>query len=456
MVATTKQFNILATIRRELTGQLLARVDKGANPLRANALIWSEYADRCNKEGLPVIGANLSLGNIDASSFDREPGHWHLSQALGIHPDGEIYRQISLTKEKLNREYYFSGRSLAKYGDFTGIEEARLAFSKYLAQWGGVMISKEETFFSSGGTSDAAQREMGALVLWLDKKQLEANFLTTVPGYTPVINMARRAGMRVITLECGETDSYFLQADQARQIVQDQNIGVFYIVPINNPTGTMIPADQLSRVVKQSYEANTAIIFLVDLAYITTVPEEQARAMLAVFNNKEILRQTVFLTSLSKSHAIPGQRLGACHTIVAGMNECLRAATEAGNPCHSAAAMLEAVAVLENVSKEAVRQTAAVYRRRREVTVDVLRDINRLTDRELFIDLDQLKTDGALYVYPRLGKSKTSLDLFVQTGMWGIGGRFFGAGDNDQRVRLAIGVNSSLEIQGIPSQLDLS
>ncbi|KKR14813.1 MAG: Aspartate/tyrosine/aromaticaminotransferase [Candidatus Falkowbacteria bacterium GW2011_GWA2_39_24] len=395
MMIKAKQFNILAIIRRELTEQLLIKVDRGANPLRANTLIWSEYVDRCNKKQLPIIGANLSLGNIDANSFDRESEDLHLSQALGICPDGEIYRQISLAKEKLNREYYFSGRSLSKYGEFAGIEEVRAAFAEYLAQWGGIVISKDATFFSSGEASDMAQREIEALVLWLNEERLETSFLTTVPGYMPIINMARKAGMRVITLECSEANNYFLQSDQARQIVQDENIGVFYIVPINNPTGTMVSADQLSRVVRQSYEANTSIIFLVDLAYITTVSEERAHTMLAIFNNKEILERTIFLTSLSKSHAIPGQRLGACHTIVVGMNECLRIATESGNPCHSSAAMLEAVAVLNNVNKESVRQTATVYKRRREMMIDTLKDINRLTNQELFINLDKLKTDGA-------------------------------------------------------------
>ena len=436
----------LKKIRKKLAEQTAVEIKDGNNPIRAHVKAWTEYCKLCEEKGLKKMGINLSIGNIDAATFDKETGFESLSDELGIKPDGKIYEKLTDFKKKLDLKYY-KNSPLARYGSYAGILEVREALAEYLSFWGGISIDADNIFFSSGGASESARRVIKAMAFYHKANKTSSNFLTSVPSYKPIINLAiAESGMKVKTVECQEKDNYFFTKDNIGKLVKENKIGVVYIVPIGNPTSTLIEAKQLKETIEKAYRINPNIIFLVDLAYISTIKRKTAQQMMSGF--KKVLNRCVFLTSLSKSHARPGDRLAGCYTNIDGMETYIKKATEMGNLSESRPAMLEAIAVLKNVNNKAVVKLAKLFELRRKAMIKVMKRINKEMGKEIFIGLDELKSDGGLYVYPRL-KNIDSLELFIETGILGIGGRFFGENKNSDRVRFAIGTYTIKEIENI-------
>jgi len=442
----------LIRYRADLAEKIIDNIAGGGNPIRAHVNAWTAYEDLCRVEAVPINGAALHLGNIDAAGFSKEQGFEDLALELGIDPSGKVYERIEADKRELDKSYFDRRQPLTQYGSFNGIAEVRQAFADYLDDWGGITISPEGTFFSSGGASEEARRLITALGLYNQDKNQPANFLTTVPNYGPIINMARdNSQMEVITCQTTAEDNYFISPETAKILVKENNIGIFYLVPIGNPSSAIISPEQIEAVTKAVLEANPNITFLVDLAYLTTIDTDQAKAILAGFVKAGVLNNCLFLTSLSKSHGRPGDRLGAGHTLNQELLSFIRMATEQANPSESRSAMLEAVAVLKQVKPETIKKLAQLYGERRQALIEVLGQINQNAGKEVFANLDNLRADGALYVYPELGAEiGNALNLFIQLGIMGIGGRFFGEGEESNRVRLAIGTITTEEIKNIP------
>jgi len=438
--------NSLKQIRKKLTEQAAVEIKNGNNPIRVHVKVWTEYCRLCKEKDLKKMGINLSIGNIDASTFDRETGFESLSDELGIKPNGEVYKKLTDFKKKLDLKYYKTV-PLIRYGSYAGVLEVKEALAEYLSFWGGIDIDADNIYFSSGGASEAARRLVKALAFYHKANKTSSNFLTSVPSYKPIINLAiNEPGMKVKEVECKEKDNYFFTKNNIGKLIKDNKIGVVYIVPIGNPTSTLIEAKQLKEVIEKAYKINPNIIFMIDLAYISTIERKTAHEMMKGF--KKVLNRCVFLTSLSKSHARPGDRLAGCYTKIKGMETYIKKSTEMGNLSESRPAMLEAIAVLKVVNNRAVVKLAKLFELRRKTMIKVMKRINKEKGEEIFVGLDELKSDGGLYVYTRL-KEIDSLELFTETGILGIGGRFFGERKSSDRVRFAIGTYTVKEIENI-------
>lgn len=441
-------------LRRGFAQQIEDIIAGGGRMIRSHEKFYNKYVAAAEGLRLDHRSANFGLGDIDTKPMLEEAGFEDLPSLTGTEPGSEVDERIHKRIRELKKEYWDKGQSLERYSGFNGIIEVRQLFSDWFWQTTGLKIGVDNTYFSAEGASGAIKRDLKAAVAYCQSKGLDSNFLTSTPGYEPVISMAAdQQDMEVSKVCCGPEDNYFFKPEEVGDIIEENKIGVFYIVPINNPTSTKIEPSQLKNVLIETRKANPNILFFVDLAYITSLPQAETYELTKVFDH--FMDNCVFHSTTSKSHARPGSRFGATHTQVDGFDRFISNAAQLGNPSINGLSMAKAVGVMECVSRETVERTAELYAQRRELMIKALGRINDVTGEEIFVNLDRLQAPGGLYVYPEISKGLRAADLFVKYGLLGIDGKYFSDDPESNRVRLAIGLKGSNEIESLHQTLDI-
>lgn len=450
----------LLSIRQGLAEQLRQMMAvPGANCTTVFNSIWEQYVAVAQEKELPPIGLNFTLGNVvlprrGESQEDEE--YLSLAAEMGLDTKSLEFWGILYEQVVIRRTYEETHRPLGGYKNFRGLLEARQAFSLYLTHFG-LTIPAEGTYFSSGGASTAAERAIRAAFAYQNKNSQPSGFLSTGPTYTPISSMVDGfAGIKHVRRACSERNNYFFTPEELGTVIKQEQIGIIYVVPIGNPNPTMIPPDQLRETMRVARIANPNIIPIIDLAYISTIPQEKVMQMFIALKEAGVLEQCIFITSLSKTHGRPGSRLGAYHTLNYRVLEpYIKIACEAGNPVESDTAGLEATAILRHVSWQAVEKLSRLYTLRRSALIQTLADINNKLGKDIFVNPDQLVVDGSMYVYARLADGIDAAELFRLTGILGIDGQYFDDEPDNRSIRFSIGAVETPQIKQLPLTLAL-
>ncbi len=117
------------------------------------------------------------------------------------------------------------------------------------------------------------------------------------PTYADYADACRQAGVRVDVQVSGPENGFVhdLRFPDHRLAVYD----VVFICNPNNPTGTLVPPDELVRVCREHPDT----LFVIDESYLPFA--EPADSM-----SQQMLDNAVVLHSLSKIHTLPGLRIG--------------------------------------------------------------------------------------------------------------------------------------------------
>lgn len=433
-----------------------AGLKAGENPLFYLPPCYGRYEAGCRAAGLPVKGANVSLGDVDARSLARESGHRRLAAELGLDPDSENFRQIQLYGEELYRHHWFNDeRGITGYQATAGLEVVRAAAAEFYNFWTGLTMKPEQTFVSTGGGSGVIRVVFKSLAHQRRDEQRKPVLLTATPYYGPAIDMAGEEGYQVPPIDCGEDSNYFFDPDQAAGAVKEHGVTDMYVATVGNPTGRMIPAEQLNAVMAAVFKANPNIRVVLDTVYNCNLGKEKSVEQLAGFHDSEWLAKTVFIHSLSKSHFVPAHRLGFWLTADAELAKRVLSVTGIGNPSPAIAVQQKLYGILSVVTKEAIDKGSEVYRSRLEAGRELLDMINQAVNLQVFKPLNSLP-DAGLYLYPQLGESlPTAFKIFEQLGLFMAPGLSFGESSDSNRARIALGRHAVPDIQAMASQLDL-
>lgn len=127
--------------------------------------------------------------------------------------------------------------------------------------------------------------------------------LVTAPTFSEYERAARASGAQIEYFYLNDSDGFAINIQKLIQQISE--VDIIFICNPNNPTGTLLPHDQVEMLVRAAKMQNTYVV--IDESFIDFLPEDSAftcRHLLARCDN------LILLHSLTKFYAIPGLRLG--------------------------------------------------------------------------------------------------------------------------------------------------
>ncbi len=252
-----------------------------------------------------------------------------------------------------------------------------------------------------------------------------ARVATARPGYVAYRNTMRAMYLEPVEVDCGPAERYQISA-AALEAMEPAPDGVIIASPAN-PTGTIIPADEMARIAEVC--ARRGIRIVSDEIYHGLSYGEAAHSML------EFAADTVVVNSFSKYFSMAGWRLGWV-VFPQALVEAARA--RMGNlfltpPSLAQHAGLKAFDCLDELEGH-----VAAYRRNREL---LLAALPALGLKEI------APPDGAFYIYADVGHlTDDSLGfcrrLLEETGVATAPGIDFDPVDGHRHIRISFAVST--------------
>lgn len=200
-------------------------------------------------------------------------------------------------------------RNAEGYCDSKGIFPARKAIVQYY-QTKGLMDVTVDDVYIGNGTSELVQFCTQALMDDGDE------LLIPMPDYPLWTAAATLAGGKPVHYLCDESSDWYPDLEDIRSKINSNTKGIVIINP-NNPTGAVYPKEILEEIAKIAVE-NDLIIFA-DEIYDQIIYDEVPFYPMAKITDETLV---VTLNGLSKSHRVPGFRVG--WMVLSGNRECAR------------------------------------------------------------------------------------------------------------------------------------
>lgn len=248
------------------------------------------------------------------------------------------------------------------------------------------------------------------------------------PGYQPFTALARWRGCQVSSWQAHENTGWSLDLDELEALLRPDTRLIVVNTP-HNPTGYVIPAQDLTALVRLAGERGITLLSDEIYAGIDLDPDAGAPPAAALSPH------AVSLSSLSKSFGLPGLRLG---WIATANERVLRAASRLRlhlNTYIGAPSEFLAAIALRHSARILARNTAIARDNRAMLTAFMERHGDILTWHA---------PRAGVVAFPRLRGQRTAddfcRDLLEQTGILLAPGSLFDGGE--QHCRLGFGVRA--------------
>lgn len=220
------------------------------------------------------------------------------------------------------------------------------------------------------------------------------------PGYVAYRNTLRALNLEPVEIACGADVRYQLTA-AALETIEPAPAGLILSSPAN-PTGTIIPDEELARLAAVAKARNIRIVS--DEIYHGLSYGPPTRSMLEFDPNAYIVN------SFSKYFSMPAWRLG---WLVSPEDGAARTGAYAGNLFLTPPSLSQHAGLVAMDSRDELEGHVAVYRRNRELMLDAMPCLG----------LDRIAPpDGAFYIYADVSRYTQDsmafcLDLLEDTGI---------------------------------------
>ena len=318
------------------------------NVLPSATIAVKEEADRLKREGVDVI--------------DFGPGE----------PDFNTPENI---KEAARAAV---ARNLSHYLPTLGLLELREAIAADYRRKHGTDYAPSEVLVSCGGKNALFAAAM-ALFDHGDEVIIPAPFWVSFP------EQVRLAGGVPVILETTEEAGFIPRAQDAEKLITPATRGIILCSP-SNPTGAVIPDDELSRWADLALERDLYVIF--DECYERFLYDGRSHASMAV-HAARLRDRLVLASTFSKSYAMTGYRIGfaiADRRVVSAM-----ATVQSHDATHASSIVQAAALEALKGPQDDLTGMVSEYARRRAIMVNGLRSIPGITC---------LMPGGAFYAFP--------------------------------------------------------
>lgn len=207
------------------------------------------------------------------------------------------------------------------------------------------------------------------------------------PYWVSFPEQVKLAAGRPVILETFEKERFVARASDAARLVTAKTRAIILCSP-SNPTGSVIPQEELDRFVELALERDLYLIF--DETYEHFLYNGAGHATPAK-RWKEIRDRLLLVSSVSKSYAMTGWRVGygiGPRKLIAAM-----AAVQSHDATHATAMAQAAAAAALSGPQESLAGMLREYEQRRNEIVKGLR---------LVEGIECFEPDGAFYVFPRV------------------------------------------------------
>ncbi|MBC3795891.1 pyridoxal phosphate-dependent aminotransferase [Acetobacterium tundrae] len=202
-----------------------------------------------------------------------------------------------MAPDEIINDLKYNVKDAEGYSNSQGIFSARKAVVHYY-QTKGIMDLTVDDVFLGNGASELILFCMQALLNNGDE------VLVPCPDYPLWSAAVNISGGTAVYYTCDEESKWYPDLEDMKSKITPNTKGIVVINP-NNPTGALYPKEILEGIVKLAVE-NDLIIFA-DEVYDRILYDEAVHIPLATLTDEVLV---VTLNSLSKSHRIPGFRVG--------------------------------------------------------------------------------------------------------------------------------------------------
>jgi aspartate/methionine/tyrosine aminotransferase len=208
-------------------------------------------------------------------------------QAFGFRPPAHVIEAVQGALSE----------SFTGYANSAGLAEAREAVANYATQLGAATRTDEVILTS--GASEAADLVLTALVNPGDEVLLPA------PGYPLYPAILNKLGADARSYQLDESRGWQPSVDEVRSLISKRTRALVLINP-NNPTGSIIPDETTSQLLEVAAEQNLLVIADEVYRELCFARQPTPASVLAQTSGVPL----VTLESLSKTHMVPGWRVG--------------------------------------------------------------------------------------------------------------------------------------------------
>ena len=256
-----------------------------------------------------------------------------------------------------------------------GIPELRQAIADNIVAHGGAQYAPEDIVVTPGG-----QQAMFIIALGLLNPGDE--LLIPCPGYNPYLQAAELTEAKLVEIRTSMKTNFTVTADMVREHITPRSKVLILINP-GNPTGTVIPPEEVQRICEVAKEHDLIVISDEIYARIT-YDGHRAQPVAALPGMRE---RTITLSGVSKAYAMTGWRVG----YFAGPSDLMPALAEIHHAfaiSTSAVGQYGALAALTG-PQECVEDIRQTFDQRRRVLCAGLDELG----------IPYAEPEGAFYVY---------------------------------------------------------
>ena len=271
-----------------------------------------------------------------------------------------------------------------------GLPELRQAIAENIATHGGARYAPEDIVVTPGG-----QQAMFIIALGLLDPGDE--MLIPCPGYNPYLQAAELTEAELVEIRTTVATNFTLTADMVREHVSPRSKVLILINP-GNPTGTVIPPDEIERICDVAREHDLIVVSDEIYARIT-FDGHRAQPVASLPGMKE---RTLTLSGVSKAYAMTGWRVG----YFAGPSDLIPALAEIHHSfaiSTSAVGQHAALAALTG-PQECVEEMRRTYDERRRVLCEGLTAMG----------IPFAEPQGAFYVYANVAATGVGATEFCE------------------------------------------
>ncbi|MCH2693174.1 MAG: pyridoxal phosphate-dependent aminotransferase [Acidobacteriia bacterium] len=286
--------------------------------------------------------------------------------------------------------------NFTRYTAAAGIKDLKEAVvNKYQSQYG-IEYTLPEVVISCG-----AKHTLFNLAFVLFDKGDEV--LLPVPYWVTFPEQLKMVGATPVEVLTEEKDNFILRASAIKDKLTARTKAIIVNTP-NNPTGAVIPEEEMEKIVALALDQNILIIF--DECYEYFVFDGSKHTSLAQFANRA-KHLSILVNTASKTYAMTGWRIGY---LIAPPEICKAIG---GVQSHSAnPASVSQKAAVESIlgDQDSVSKMIAEYDRRRQYVVDRLNGISGLSC---------ANPGGAFYAFPNVSNYfKNGIGNSLEFSQW--------------------------------------
>ncbi|MDH3272155.1 MAG: pyridoxal phosphate-dependent aminotransferase [Gemmatimonadota bacterium] len=271
-----------------------------------------------------------------------------------------------------------------------GLPELRQAIAENIAEHGGARYAPEDIVVTPGG-----QQAMFIIALGLLDPGDE--LLMPCPGYNPYLQAAELTEATLVNIRMTRATNFTLTAELVREHVTPRSKVLTLINP-GNPTGTVIPPDEVARICEVAREHDLIVVSDEIYARIT-YDGATVQPVAALPGMRE---RTFTLSGVSKAYAMTGWRVG----YFAGPPDLMPALAEIHHALAistSAVGQHAALAALTG-PQECVEEMRVTYDERRRALCEGLTEMG----------VPFAEPQGAFYVYAKVAETGVGATEFCE------------------------------------------